>query len=49
MVFINGQLDSESKPLDGSRDAYELAFELRPDYKDSYILVDGEYVDKDEE
>jgi len=33
----------------GSREAYELAFKLRPDRKGYYILVDGDYVYKEEE
>lgn len=37
-------------PENGSREAYELRFELSPDDREYYTLVDGEYVyDEDEE
>lgn len=38
----------ENIPVGGSVEAYDLAFELRPDYKDNYILIDGNYVHKEE-
>lgn len=31
---------------EGSREAYELAFELWPEYREYYMLVDGEYEPK---
>ncbi|MBD5381917.1 hypothetical protein [Clavibacter sp.] len=39
----------EYLPDEGSREAYDLAFELRPYLKDDYELVDGEYRYKDED
>lgn len=36
-------------PEDCSREAYELAFELYPDYAEYYRLEDGNYVSKDDE
>ena len=41
-IYHNGKV--EMKQIEGgSREAYELAFELRPDIKELYHLVDGEY------
>jgi len=46
--FHNGVLTT--KEIENqSTEAYELAFKLRPDYKEDFILVDGEYQYKDEE
>lgn len=36
-------------PEEFSREAYELAFDLRPDYAEYYRLEDGNYVSKDDE
>ena len=47
-ICINGYCDSYI-PDSGSSDAYEIAFELRPYYRDCYELVDGEYRYKEEE
>lgn len=34
---------SENIPEGGSKEAYDLAFKLRPNYREYYKLVDGEY------
>ncbi len=34
---------------DGSKEAYDIAFELRPDIKENYVLVEDKYEYKDEE
>lgn len=47
-VYLNG-LVSEDKPFGGSKEAYEIAFELRPDLKESYELVGESYKYKEEE
>lgn len=41
-IYRNGLLEEE-KPEGGSIEAYDIAFELRPGYKDNYTLVDGKY------
>lgn len=46
--FINGECEA-FMPESGSVDAYDIAFELRPHYKDNYELIDGEYRYKEEE
>ena len=48
LIFQDGEIVSY-KPTGGSKEAYELAFELRPECKDDYILVDGDYKYKEEE
>jgi hypothetical protein len=47
-LYHNGLL-SEEKPKGGSKEAYELAFELRPDNATNYQFKDGkyEYVDSE--
>lgn len=40
---------TEHHPEDGSKEAYDLAFRLRPHYKDDYELVDGEWKYKEEQ
>lgn len=35
-------------PENISREAYDLAFELRPDYKENYLFKDGNYISKEE-
>lgn len=47
-VYHNGEVSFE-QPEGGSFEAYELAFELNPDSKEYYILVDGNYKYKEEE
>lgn len=47
-TFKTGLADIE-EIANGSNEAYELAFELRPDSKEYYELVDGEYQYKDED
>lgn len=42
-VYHNGLLESHI-PEGGSKEAYELAFELRPDYAKDYQLINGKYV-----
>jgi hypothetical protein len=46
---ITDDLCESYSPKDQSKEAYELAFKLRPEYKKYYKLVNGEYVSKDEE
>jgi hypothetical protein len=47
-VIVNG-LASMTFPEQRSREAYDLAFELRPEYAENYELKDGNYVYKKEE
>lgn len=49
LIFKNGELINEFRPDSGSNEAYEIAFELRPHYKEDYELVDGKYKYKEEE
>lgn len=42
-VYRNGTEDYENIPDGGSKEAYELAFDLRPYLRDEYEIVDGEY------
>lgn len=46
-IYYNGLLSIES-PDGGSREAYEIAFDLRPDRRDNYELVNGKYRYKEE-
>lgn len=46
-LYHNGLLE-QSKPEGGSKYAYDLAFELRPDLADDYELVDNKYIYKAE-
>lgn len=41
-LYHNGLLEM-NKPDGGSKEAYELAFELRPDRRENYQLIDGKY------
>ena len=43
-----GDVITEILPEGASKEAYELAFELREDYRDNYELVDGNYRHKEE-
>jgi hypothetical protein len=45
-IYHNGLIE-QSIPNGGSREAYELAFELRPDRAENYELVDNKYQYKD--
>lgn len=47
--YANGGVQSEFRPDGGSKEAYELAFEMRPYLEDYYEFVDGEYRYKDED
>jgi hypothetical protein len=40
--FLNGEVEF-SQLESQSNEAYELAFKLRPEYKDNYKIVDGKY------
>lgn len=46
---LNGTIVARQIPKGGSKEAYDLAFEIRPDDADRYILVNGEYEYKDED
>ena len=43
LLFHNGKEVEKNEPKGGSKEAYEIAFEMRPDYKTDYKLVDGQY------
>jgi len=43
LTFKAGEVISEVVPESGSAEAYEHAFEVMPDYRDMFELVDGEY------
>lgn len=43
LKFKNGLIEEDVK-TGGTKDAYELAFKLRPDYKQNYKLVDDNYI-----
>lgn len=43
LVFENGEIESEEFPTGGSKDAYELAFLLRPHCAADFQYIDGEY------
>lgn len=47
-VFKNGEVLQETKPQSGSKEAYELAFTLRPDCREDYEEADGTYLYKEE-
>lgn len=47
-LYHNGLIEEEI-PKGGSKEAYDLAFELRPDRSENYELVDGKYTYKEEE
>ena len=46
---IKNGVSEMSFPEKCSREAYELAFDLRPDYKEGYILENGNYKHMEEE
>jgi hypothetical protein len=46
-LYKNG-LVSENILIGGSKEAYELAFKLRPDHAEYYELIDGEYQYKED-
>lgn len=41
--LLNGEIIESLQPEGGSFEAYEIAFDLRPDRKSDYALVDGSY------
>jgi hypothetical protein len=43
-VFKNGEVEKAFEPQNSSLEAYELAFKLRPHYKNDYHLENGKYV-----
>lgn len=47
--YVNGERISEYLPEGGSKEAYELAFDLRPNIEEYFELVDGEYRWKEDE
>jgi hypothetical protein len=42
-VFEGGSAIFENIPEGGSKEAYDVYFKINPDYKEDYILVDGNY------
>jgi hypothetical protein len=48
-IFMGGMILFENIPDNRTNEAFELAFELRPHYKEDYELVDGNYQYKDED
>lgn len=46
-IFRDGLLE-QTVPQGGSKEAYEIAFNLRPDRAENYELVDGKYKYKEE-
>lgn len=48
-LIASGIVISDFVPSGGTTPAYELAFELRPESKEYYKLIDGEYVYTDDE
>lgn len=48
-TFKNGVTISVNIPEGGSKEAYEIYFEINPDYREDYILVDDNYKYKEEE
>ena len=49
LVIAGGELVSECVPENSSIDAYDIAFELRPDCRENYELIAGKYTYKDED
>jgi hypothetical protein len=49
ILFENGRVITENKPQGQSMEAYDIFFELHPDSKENYKLVEGkyEYVEED--
>ena len=46
-IYKNG-IQSKIVPKNGSKEAYDIAFDLRPEYKKDYCLEDGNYKYKDD-
>lgn len=46
-IFKGGETIKVNEPEKGSKEAYELAFRLRPHDKDDYVFIDGNYKFKD--
>lgn len=44
-----GEVIENTSPANTTKEAYELAFELRPDYKDDFVLVGDTYKYKEDE
>lgn len=47
-VYHNGLIEMD-RPEGGTKEAYDISFELRPDRKENYELINGKYQYKDEE
>ncbi len=47
VIFENG-LKYENKPEGGSKQAYDIYFELNPDRKEDYVLIDDNYEYKED-
>lgn len=48
-IYKNGEILSDFSPEEGTKEAYELYFELKPNNKKHYKLIDGKYEYIDEE
>lgn len=48
-IFESGNVTKNIVAKNGSKEAYDLAFELKPDYMKYYELIGGNYVCKDED
>lgn len=46
--FLNGEVIETHEPKSLSKEAYDLAFKLRPHYKEHYVLIDDNYQYKEE-
>ena len=42
--FLDGEITYIDEPEYGSKEAHEIAFRLRPEYKNDYRLIDNNYV-----
>jgi len=49
LTVKNDIISEQFTPESQSKEAYELAFSLRPDHKEYYALVDGNYVSNEED
>lgn len=48
-TFKGGDVIEDKDFIEGSKEAYELAFKLRPESKDDYVLIDGNYQYREED
>lgn len=48
-IISNGEIIEDKTPEKATKEAYDIAFELRPSNKDYYNLVDGNYKYKDDD